>query len=229
MFDLDHAVNDWRGQTAAALPRAPEVLDELEGHLRDDIEEQTRAGIDPEQAFREAVRHMGEADLLREEFAKEPGTLLTLGQRLKNVVLILMGIPELQPAFSMNTSSSSIPAEPRWATYSKAAVFLSPAIILWVFSGMFVLPKVLKLCQVAGVPPFSIIKISMFIGEHCTLILIALAASVFLLEWRWNAWARYRKGTLSVCAFLLNAAILVLITTLVIAAVVAAPQAHFGK
>jgi len=55
---------------AAGGVTSAEVLDELESHLRDDVEEQVRAGADAEKAFDSAIRRIGPAAALRKEFAK---------------------------------------------------------------------------------------------------------------------------------------------------------------
>ena len=55
---------------AAGGITSAELLDELESHLRDDVEEQVRAGADAEKAFDSAVRRIGPAATLRKEFAK---------------------------------------------------------------------------------------------------------------------------------------------------------------
>ena len=70
MFNLEEAVGGWRHQMTASGINVPEVLDELEGHLRDDIEEQLRGGSDPERAFHAAKARMGQAETLRAEFQK---------------------------------------------------------------------------------------------------------------------------------------------------------------
>jgi hypothetical protein len=70
MFDLNEALAAWRRQMAAGGITSAEVLDELEGHLRDDVEEQVRAGADAEAAFDSAVRRIGPAAALTKEFAK---------------------------------------------------------------------------------------------------------------------------------------------------------------
>ena len=44
MFDLDQAIVAWRRQMIAAGFNSAETLDELESHLRDDVE-QCRAGL----------------------------------------------------------------------------------------------------------------------------------------------------------------------------------------
>ena len=73
MFNLDHAIAEWRRQMIAGGIRSPEILDELESHLREDIEQQTRAGLNAQQAFENAVQRMGKSGLLKAEFAKLGG------------------------------------------------------------------------------------------------------------------------------------------------------------
>ncbi|HWD94746.1 MAG TPA: Clp protease N-terminal domain-containing protein [Verrucomicrobiae bacterium] len=60
--------------------KSREVLDELESHLRDDVEQQARAGAATEKAFQEAVRRIGTSDKVRVEFAKvtAPATAVNL-------------------------------------------------------------------------------------------------------------------------------------------------------
>jgi hypothetical protein len=50
--------------------KAPEVLDELESHLREDLEKQVRLGMDWQKAFSVASQRIGEAHLLKREFQK---------------------------------------------------------------------------------------------------------------------------------------------------------------
>lgn len=59
--------------------KTPVPMEELENHLRDDIENRTRSGVDARQAFEESVEIIGGAGLLRTEFAKAEG----LGQIIK--------------------------------------------------------------------------------------------------------------------------------------------------
>jgi hypothetical protein len=70
MFDLEQAISDWRRQVAAGGIQAPEVLDELESHLRDDVEQQVRSGLGVQQAFEAATRRIGQATVLQAEFDK---------------------------------------------------------------------------------------------------------------------------------------------------------------
>ncbi len=70
MFNLDHAIADWRRQLAAGGIKSPAVLDELESHLREDIDRQLRSGPAARPAFETAVQRIGETARLKAEFEK---------------------------------------------------------------------------------------------------------------------------------------------------------------
>ncbi len=71
MFELDNAIAEWRQQMVSAGIGNRKALDELENHLRDDVEEQVRSGVTEKQAFESAVKRIGKAAALKQEFAKE--------------------------------------------------------------------------------------------------------------------------------------------------------------
>jgi hypothetical protein len=71
MFDLEKAITNWRQQLLAAGIKTPVPLHELECHLREEIERQMRTGLNVQQAFAVAMRHLGKANLLNDEFKKE--------------------------------------------------------------------------------------------------------------------------------------------------------------
>lgn len=70
MFNLEKAIADWRQEMATARLGKGDALDELESHLREDIEQQIRGGVTPQQAFEVAVERIGGAQALGSEFAK---------------------------------------------------------------------------------------------------------------------------------------------------------------
>jgi hypothetical protein len=45
MFNLDQAIADWRRQMLAAGIKTPVPLEELEIHLREDVEQQMQSGL----------------------------------------------------------------------------------------------------------------------------------------------------------------------------------------
>jgi hypothetical protein len=69
-FDLEKSFAEWRWQMLAAGVRAPEPLEELELHLREDVEQQLLFAEDPEEAFAAAVRRIGDARAIKSEFNK---------------------------------------------------------------------------------------------------------------------------------------------------------------
>ncbi len=70
MFDLEKAIADWRKQMLAAGIRAPVPLEELENHLREEIEQRRKTGWEVQHAFENSVEHVGKARALNSEFKK---------------------------------------------------------------------------------------------------------------------------------------------------------------
>lgn len=222
MFDLEQALATWRGGMGID---SPEVLAELESHLRDAFEAQIHDGATPQQAFEIATRQIGRADVLRQEFAKTSNLI----ESLKNVLLTLAGIPNQTLATNMNTSR----VEPAWATYLKATAFLIPAMFLATLSAIFVVPKLQQICRDAGLPQaaaggfwnvvFSSIQIILTIGHYGLLIGAGIIALFVLLEWRFAQWPRYRRAAVGCGAFVLNSIVLVAFFLMFMAAIAAAP------
>jgi len=101
MFNLDQAIAEWRGQMLAGGIKTPVPLDELESHLRDDVEQQVRSGLNAEQSFETAVRRIGEAHALKIEFAKRNTASQALMMRftcglLVGLILLLSGFTFFQ-------------------------------------------------------------------------------------------------------------------------------------
>lgn len=72
MFNLDLAIANWRRQMLDCGFKSLKALEELEDHLRDDIEAQVRSGLNEEQALEQALRRLGTPAELKKEFAKSP-------------------------------------------------------------------------------------------------------------------------------------------------------------
>ena len=72
MFHLEQSIAVWRRQMLAAGIKAPVPLDELESHLRDEIEREMKSGLslDEPEAFSFAIQKIGKADALKTEFTK---------------------------------------------------------------------------------------------------------------------------------------------------------------
>ena len=69
MFNLEEAIVQWRRQMLAAGISSPVPLEELESHLREEVERQTQAGLGAQQAFETAVVRMGQANAIHRRTA----------------------------------------------------------------------------------------------------------------------------------------------------------------
>jgi len=70
MFNLEHSIAEWRKQMLAVGIKSPVPLEELESHLREEIERRMMSGANETAAFREAIREIGYPNVLRHEFNK---------------------------------------------------------------------------------------------------------------------------------------------------------------
>jgi ATP-dependent Clp protease ATP-binding subunit ClpA len=74
MFELDQAIAEWRQRMIAGGIKSPVPLEELESHLREDVQNQIRSGATPERAFIAATKQMGvRRELVRAEIEKIVG------------------------------------------------------------------------------------------------------------------------------------------------------------
>lgn len=68
MPDLENKIQGWKKQLAAGGIKTSVLLDELESHLREEIESQIRSGLTEADAFAGAVKKIGSARLLKAQF-----------------------------------------------------------------------------------------------------------------------------------------------------------------
>src|SRR5262245_25364424 len=100
MRDLEEKIADWRRQMNAGGIKTPALLDELESHLRDDVERQVRSGSSTQQAFEAAVRRIGQASELKMEFARAGRTRAALPKLMGVVCIVLLGFILLLSGFT---------------------------------------------------------------------------------------------------------------------------------
>ncbi len=73
MFDLEQAIAEWQRQMAAGGITGKDRLDELESHLREEIEQRIRAGRPEAEAFAASVDQIGPPATVEAEFSKIDG------------------------------------------------------------------------------------------------------------------------------------------------------------
>jgi len=113
MFDLDETIEEWRRQMIIGGIKNPELLDELESHLREDVERQVRSGVDVQGAFVAAVRRIGRADTLRPEFEKTAAERKTMKRIViigSGIVGVLVGMAFVMPAVALYRHEGAISA-----------------------------------------------------------------------------------------------------------------------
>jgi hypothetical protein len=92
MFDLEKSIANWRQQMLADGIKTPVPLDELESHLREDIEQQTKAGLNEAEAFQTAVQKIGQGQVVQTEFEKVEEIKMTGEQKLWETTLVTFSI-----------------------------------------------------------------------------------------------------------------------------------------
>ena len=70
MFNLEQSIAEWRQQMLAAGIKTPVPLEELEIHLREEIERLAKSGINAQRALGEAIQQIGLPNALKSEFQK---------------------------------------------------------------------------------------------------------------------------------------------------------------
>jgi hypothetical protein len=102
MSDFESDIAQWRRQLFTAGVKDVEVLDELESHLREDIERKLRAGADARRVFQAAADRFGRFQALKAEFDKvekrerkymKRGLIIGAG-----IVGVLVGMALVMPA-----------------------------------------------------------------------------------------------------------------------------------
>ena len=86
MFNLEQSLSEWREQMQSAGVKNPDIMDELESHLREDWARRVQLGESEEQAFAGAVQGVGPARLLQHEFAKLGGKKWAWLGKLKGII-----------------------------------------------------------------------------------------------------------------------------------------------
>jgi uncharacterized membrane protein YcjF (UPF0283 family) len=100
MFNLEQSIADWRKRMLASGIKSPVPLDELESHLREEMDLQMRAGFDAPFAFDIAAERIGEASTIKTEFTKIERNGMKLTLTLLGIFGVLFGMAMVLPAMA---------------------------------------------------------------------------------------------------------------------------------
>lgn len=141
MFNLDQSIADWRSQMLAVGIKTPAPLEELEIHLREEIEQQMKSGVSEQTAFEISVQRIGQPKTLDGEFKKSERTFMKQTAKISTgVASILIGMAFTIPG-SIQLRDELVMANSKFGLW-----LLGVFLICW-SSGLFqqiFLPKVFK-------------------------------------------------------------------------------------
>ena len=90
MFNLEQSIAEWRRQMLAAGIKTPVPLEELEIHLREEIEQQLKSGLNEQDAFTASVQKIGQAHAVQSEFQKVETSREVIRFIVANLGIVLM-------------------------------------------------------------------------------------------------------------------------------------------
>jgi len=125
MFDLEPAIANWRRQMLAAGIKTPVPLEELELHLREEIERQIKSGLDGPRAFEISVARIGEAVLIGTEFKKistPEKIMIRIVAMLAAIFGTVLGGAMVLPALGLWRDRGILHAEPLFTGCALAAI-----------------------------------------------------------------------------------------------------------
>ena len=76
MFGIEKSIADWKTQLTQRQTMTPSDVDEMEMHLRDEMDHLQKAGLTAEESFLVACRRIGDCDQVAGEFAKINGNVV---------------------------------------------------------------------------------------------------------------------------------------------------------
>ena len=172
-FNLESAIAGWRSCLLAQGSWSPEIADELESHLRDEIETRMKAGESGREAFTAAVASIGDVGSLQLEFAK-----LNANRVLSKVVRVALPLTGLAVLVSSTCTfleevelsplqrfaglgvglgtALYLGALPRWLRSFRPAAYVRFAAAVKLSTGFVFLWPVYALLQVLHTIPFEL-------------------------------------------------------------------------
>jgi hypothetical protein len=112
MFDLNKSLRDWQQQLRQGEGCSHDNIDELEEHLREEMEGLTQVGLSREEAFLLGTRRLGNIDFLNDEFGKVNTRFVWLNRLrwMASGVLICLGASTAEAAFRRVLTAGAVMA-----------------------------------------------------------------------------------------------------------------------
>lgn len=98
MFDLEKSIVTWRRQMLGAGIKFPSPMDELDIHLREEMERQMKIGLNEQAAFETAVQKIGQPQILKVEFKKSERIFMNQSMKTgAGIIGLLAGMALMTP------------------------------------------------------------------------------------------------------------------------------------
>ena len=113
--------------------------------------------------------------------------------------------------------------------YLRMTLLLMPALVTWVFAGLFLQPKLELIWRESSLNKSNaqwLISLSTILQGSFLPIVICAVLFFILLDLYTSSWKRFRQSVIFSSAVILNAAVLVWCLTIATAALMAAPNIH---
>ncbi|HUA69202.1 MAG TPA: hypothetical protein VMA13_11700 [Candidatus Saccharimonadales bacterium] len=180
MFSLEQSIADRRQQMLAAGIRTPAVLDELEIHLREEIERQIKLGSTWQRAFEIAVQKIGDTNMLKNEYKKVGAE--NWNRPFAWAAWVLFTVSFFLPALGtasgwrcaiVSATSVSWPdfRHGNWGTIYLASLTLGNVLMI---TSPFLLPRLSRTADSLKWLRFSILAISILVWSYVLLLLISM-------------------------------------------------------
>jgi hypothetical protein len=148
MSDLEIAINEWRERMLAAGIQAPVPLEELEAHLREEIDRLLAGGKPDAAAFEIAVQQIGRAERLKSEFTKI--SRLNPAQMRKGAAIFYFGLVGIYTVVAVCGMFKYGLSPREWlAGLAAQAVLLLHAGFMWPMASRFFPPMASRRIQSA--------------------------------------------------------------------------------
>ncbi|HEY5854523.1 MAG TPA: permease prefix domain 1-containing protein [Aldersonia sp.] len=132
--ELESQIDQWRGYVRCHRVISPTDIDEMEGHLRDQVSDLSEAGLTASEAFLVAVKRMGNLDAISREFAREHS------ERLWKQLMLMPAAPGADTARSRRELSVVLALAVGAGLAVKAGLEWLPEQVLVREISLFVLP-----------------------------------------------------------------------------------------
>jgi hypothetical protein len=172
MFDLEQSLAEWRRQMLAAGIQTPVPLEELEAHLREEIERLVKSGLGERSAFISAVQEIGPIHALRSEFEKVEQTKKSHRWKLFEIFFLvntlLIPLAAASQAFVFKDGGfSEMTTGQQIAILSGAVAFSAFAWAMRLCHGRFPVLRSNRIRDAIFVPVLFLVIAGILILPHC--------------------------------------------------------------